>query len=72
MGLGLNFAGIVIIAGVNEVAKELENPFQTIPNDIPLNLFQAQFNEALVTTFSGYHPDFANLKMKRKDISEDV
>ena len=72
MGLGLNFAGSVIIAGVNEVAKELENPFQTIPNDIPLNLFQAQFNEALVTTFSGYHPDFTNLKMKRKDISEDV
>ena len=72
MGLGLNFAGIVIIAGVNEVARELENPFKSMPNDIPLNLFQEQFNEALVTTFSGYHPDFKNLKMKHKDISEDA
>jgi len=72
MGLSLNFAAIVIIAGINEVAKELESPFQSIPNDIPLNLFQEQFNEALITTFSGYHPDFLNLKMKRKDISENA
>lgn len=28
-----------------------------MPNDLPLNLFQAQFNEAIVTMFSGYHPD---------------
>jgi hypothetical protein len=27
------------------------------PNDLPLNLFQAQTNEALLTTFAGYHPD---------------
>ena len=37
--------------------KELEFPFRGMPNDLPLNLFQAQFNEALVTMFSGFHPD---------------
>jgi len=25
--------------------------------DIPLNNFQAQFNESLMTMYSGYHPD---------------
>ena len=28
-----------------------------MPNDLPLNLFQAKFNEALVTMFAGFHPD---------------
>ncbi len=27
------------------------------PNDIPLNNFQAQFNESLITMFFGCHPD---------------
>lgn len=26
-------------------------------SDIPLNNFQAQFNESLMTMYSGYHPD---------------
>jgi hypothetical protein len=30
---------------------------QNVPNDIPLNNFQAQFNEALLTMYMGYHPD---------------
>jgi hypothetical protein len=28
-----------------------------VPNDIPLTSFQAQFNESLVTSYSGFHPD---------------
>ena len=42
---------------LHEVARELESPFINAPNDIPCNYFQAQFNEALMTTFTGYHPD---------------
>uniref|UniRef100_A0A7S4K9I6 Uncharacterized protein n=1 Tax=Odontella aurita TaxID=265563 RepID=A0A7S4K9I6_9STRA len=40
-----------------EVARELERPFQNVPNDIPLNNLQHQFNEALQTTYFGFHPD---------------
>ena len=42
---------------MHEVARELEAPFQNTPNDIPLTTFQAQFNEALITMYAGYHPD---------------
>ena len=27
------------------------------PNDIPLNTFQTQFNEALISMWAGFHPD---------------
>lgn len=53
----MNFFTVLCFYGVHEVARELENPFQNVPNDIPLTTFQAQFNEALVTFYSGYHPD---------------
>jgi predicted membrane chloride channel (bestrophin family) len=53
----LNFATVLCFLGVHEVARELENPFVNVPNDIPLTTFQAQFNEALVTFYAGYHPD---------------
>ncbi|KAK1746427.1 hypothetical protein QTG54_003034 [Skeletonema marinoi] len=56
-GFVLNFLVVTILTGLNEVAKELENPFTNVPNDLPLNLFQAHFNEALITMFAGYHPD---------------
>ena len=39
------------------VANELEDPFRNVPNDIPLNNFQAQYNEALVCMFAGFHPE---------------
>lgn len=56
-GMILNFTVVLLFAGLNEISKELEFPFRNMPNDLPLNLFQAQFNEALVTMFSGFHPD---------------
>lgn len=56
-GLFFNFFTVTLFAGLNEVSKELEYPYRSMPNDLPLNLFQAHFNEALLTTFSGYHPD---------------
>lgn len=51
------FSLLYFFTGLNEISKELEFPFRSTPNDLPLNLFQAQFNEALVTMFSGFHPD---------------
>lgn len=52
----INFFTVMCFTGLHEVGKELENPFKNAPNDIPLNNFQAQFNEALITVFSGFHP----------------
>jgi len=56
-GFVLNFLVVSILTGLNEIAKELQNPFTNVPNDLPLSLFQAHFNEALVTIFSGFHAD---------------
>ena len=53
----MNILTVMCFTGLHEVARELESPFQNAPNDVPLNYFQAQFNEALMTMFSGYHPD---------------
>ena len=56
-GVILNLLTVLCFSGLHEVARELENPFRNVPNDIPANNFQAQFNEALLTIYSGYHPD---------------
>jgi len=53
----LNFFTVLCFAGLYEVSRELENPFVNVPNDLPLNNFQAQFNEALLVLYAGYHPD---------------
>ena len=53
----LNTLTVMCFLGLHEVARELEDPFQSIPNDLPLTNFQAQINEALVTMYAGYHPD---------------
>ena len=44
----------IALIGLWEVAKELQDPFKNAPNDLPLNNYQAQFNEALVMMYSGY------------------
>jgi predicted membrane chloride channel (bestrophin family) len=56
-GFIMNLMTVMCFAGLHEVARELENPFQNVPNDLPLNNFHAQYNEALMTMFLGYHPD---------------
>jgi predicted membrane chloride channel (bestrophin family) len=53
----LNFLTVLCFLGLNEVSRELDNPFQNIPNDIPVTTYQAQMNEALVTLYAGFHPD---------------
>ena len=53
----LNTLTALCFLGLHEVARELENPFQNIPNDLPLTTFQAQINEALVAMYAGYHPE---------------
>lgn len=57
LGALLTFTTVVCLAGLHEVARELENPFRNVPNEIPLCTLQAMFNESLITMFSGYHPD---------------
>jgi len=54
----LTFLTVVCLEGINEVARDLENPFRNYPNELPLVNFQAQYNEGLITMFAGYHPDF--------------
>jgi hypothetical protein len=56
-GFVLNLITVMCFAGLHEVARELESPFQNVPNDVPLNNFQGQYNEALMTMFFGFHPD---------------
>lgn len=53
----MNFITVLCFLGIHDVARELENPYHNVPNDIPLTTFQAEFNEALVTIYSGFHPD---------------
>lgn len=57
LGCLLSFFTVTSLAGIHEVARELENPFRNIPNELPLVTLQAQFNEALITMYAGYHPD---------------
>jgi len=57
LGALLTFFSILCFCGLHEVARELENPFKNEPNDLPLVTIQAQFNEALLVMYAGYHPD---------------
>ena len=57
LACAINFLTISIFVSLHEVARELENPFQNVPNDLPLCTYMAQFNEALISTYSGFHPD---------------
>jgi len=56
-GFVLNLLTVMSFTGLHEVARELESPFSNAPNDVPLNNFQAQFNEALLQMFRGFHPE---------------
>ena len=53
----LDFFTVLCFVSLHMVARELENPFTAVPNDVPLPTIQAEFNEALVSMFAGYNPD---------------
>ena len=53
----LNFLTAGVFQGLWHVSNELEDPFRNVPNDLPLNRFQAEFNEALLVMFAGFHPE---------------
>jgi predicted membrane chloride channel (bestrophin family) len=57
-GVVLTFFSVMCLMGINEVGRELENPFRNVPNELPVVTLMAEFNEALITMYSGYHPDF--------------
>ena len=56
-GCILTFLTVTALSGIHEVARELENPFRNVPNEIPLSTLMAEANEALITMYAGYHPD---------------
>jgi len=70
----LTFFTVTCLSGLHEAARELENPFRNAPNDIPLCTMMAQYNEALITMYSGYHPDLyfkkSNYLNKKHALSE--
>lgn len=53
----LNAITVICFLGTHEVSRELSNPYFAVPNDLPLNNYQAQLNEALVCMWAGFHPD---------------
>jgi predicted membrane chloride channel (bestrophin family) len=57
MGALITFFAVTCLAGLHEVARELENPFRNVPNELPLVTLQAMFNEGLITIYAGFHPD---------------
>eukprot|EP00548_Thalassiothrix_antarctica_P012172 CAMPEP_0194163454 /NCGR_PEP_ID=MMETSP0152-20130528/80054_1 /TAXON_ID=1049557 /ORGANISM="Thalassiothrix antarctica, Strain L6-D1" /LENGTH=366 /DNA_ID=CAMNT_0038873451 /DNA_START=544 /DNA_END=1644 /DNA_ORIENTATION=+ len=73
LGALLSFLAVSCLCGLHEVSRELENPFRKPPNEIPVCTLQAQFNEALVTAYSGYHPDayFAEFKPQHINPSQN-
>lgn len=63
----MNFTTVLCFIGTHEVARELENPYFTAPNDLPLNNFQAQYNEALIAgMMAGFHPDSLRVEEDEK------
>ena len=58
MACFLNFASLACFDGIIEVAREMQDPFYQFPNDLPLNNYQVQYNEALISClYGGFHPD---------------
>merc|ERR1719189_41930 len=57
LGASLTFFTVLCLAGLHEVARDLENPFRNVPNEIPLCTLMAMYNEAIVSACTGYHPD---------------
>ena len=53
----LTFFVVTCLAGLHEVARELENPYKNLPNEVPLGTLLAMYNESLIAMCSGYHPD---------------
>lgn len=52
----LTFLTVMCLSAIHEVARDLENPFRNVPNELPLVTFQAEYNEALFTMYAGWHP----------------
>lgn len=57
IGAALSFLTTTCLFGVLEVARELDSPFQNIPNEVPLCTLLAMHNESLIAMCSGFHPN---------------
>jgi len=73
LGSVLTFVTVLCMAGMHEVARELENPYRNYPNEIPLGTLLAVYNEALVSMCTGFHPDaYWGFQSGRLSISPDT
>ncbi len=50
LGAVLTFLTVVCLAGLHEVARELETPYRSAPNDVPLCTLLAYYNEVSVSS----------------------
>jgi predicted membrane chloride channel (bestrophin family) len=57
LGAVLNSLTVGCFLGIHETARELERPFQSPPNDLPLTTFQAQLCESLISVYAAYNPN---------------
>ena len=53
----VDFFTVKCLSELCEAAKELEDPFRNVPNDILMCTLIAKYSDALFTMYSGYHPD---------------
>jgi hypothetical protein len=53
LGVVMAMASTWILWALNEVAREIEDPFTQEPNDLPLARLQYQFNERLLAVAAG-------------------
>jgi len=72
LGCALNFTTSLCFQGIYEVARELSNPYHTVPNDLPLNRFHAQFNESLRSLLTGYHPDWKPEQAQQQETANEA
>jgi len=65
LGATLTFLSVTCLVGLHEVARELENPYRNVPNDIPLVTLMAEYNESLSVMYAGFHPDHRRAVYRR-------
>mmetsp|Transcript_13651 Transcript_13651/g.32338 ORF Transcript_13651/g.32338 Transcript_13651/m.32338 type:complete len:153 (-) Transcript_13651:155-613(-) len=57
----VTFLGVSTYWALNEVARDLEDPFVYDPNDFPMSYMQHRFNEFIQAAVRGRRPDLEGL-----------
>jgi len=67
MGMSVTWA----LWALNEVARDIEDPFTYEPNDIPLARLQHQFNERLLAVATSHEEEYDDFGWHANDMSND-